>query len=78
MTRLVTMYPDPGEGVNRPRAFWRLQSLRGWSSGEHATLEYVDWFNHRRLLGELGMIAPAELEAIYYHQPAPALLATSQ
>ena len=32
---------------------------------EIATLEYVDWFNHRRLHGEIGMIPPAELEATH-------------
>ena len=31
-----------------------------------ATLEYVDWFNHRRLHGAIGMIPPSELEATYY------------
>ena len=45
---------------------------------EYATLEYVDWFNHRRLHGELGMIPPAEFEAAYTPQPAPVLLASSQ
>jgi putative transposase len=34
---------------------------------EYAILEYVDWFNQRRLHGEIGMIPPAEFEAIYYH-----------
>jgi putative transposase len=37
----------------------------GLDDVEYATLEYVDWFNHRRLHGELGMIPPAEFEAIY-------------
>src|SRR5262249_47202589 len=44
----------------------------------YATLEYVDWFNHRRLHTELGMAPPAEFEAIYYAKEAPALLAASQ
>lgn len=35
---------------------------------EFATLEWVDWFNHRRLLEPIGNIPPAELEAIYYAQ----------
>jgi putative transposase len=35
---------------------------------EFATLEYVDWFNHRRLHTELGMRPPVELEAEYPHQ----------
>ena len=50
---------------------------RGLEAVEYATLEYVDWFNYRRLHGELGMVTPAEFEAAY-HQPAPALLASSQ
>jgi len=33
-----------------------------------ATLTWVDWFNHRRLLGPIGNIPPAEAEAIYYQQ----------
>jgi putative transposase len=35
---------------------------------EFATLEGVDWFNHRRLLELIGHIPPAELEAAYYRQ----------
>ena len=33
---------------------------------EIATLDYVDWFNHRRLYEACGDIPPAELEAAYY------------
>ena len=33
---------------------------------EYATLEWVDWFNHRRLLEPIGNVPPAELEAKYY------------
>jgi putative transposase len=50
----------------------------GLDDVEYATLEYVDWFNRRRLHGELGMIPPAEFEAIYYDQTGPAPLAVSQ
>ncbi|BAW21885.1 Integrase catalytic subunit [Pseudomonas putida] len=42
---------------------------RSWQSREAvelATLEWVDWFNHRRLLEPIGNIPPAEAEAIYY------------
>ena len=45
---------------------------------EYATLGYVDWFNHRHLHGELGMIPPAEFEATFVQQPATPLLASSQ
>src|SRR5680860_134038 len=33
---------------------------------EFATLEWVDWFNHRRLFESIGNIPPAEREEIYY------------
>lgn len=43
---------------------------RGLSGVEFATLEYVDWFNHRRLHGEIidgpGYTTPAAFEADYY------------
>ena len=35
---------------------------------EFATLEWVDWFNHRRLLEYTGNIPPAEFEEMYYHE----------
>ena len=35
---------------------------------EYATLEWVDWFNHRRLLEPIGNIPPAEYEQQYYDQ----------
>src|SRR5262245_43187113 len=51
---------------------------RGLEDVAYATLEYVDWFNHRRLHTELGMAPPAEFEATYYEGIAPAPLAASQ
>jgi putative transposase len=51
---------------------------QGLDDVEYATLEYVDWFNHRRLHGELGMRPPAEFEALQAGQAPPALLAVSQ
>lgn len=33
---------------------------------EYATLEWVDWFNHRRLLEPIGNVPPAELETTYH------------
>ena len=38
---------------------------RGLDDVEYATLEWVDWFNHRRLLEPIGNVPPAELEATY-------------
>jgi putative transposase len=33
---------------------------------EYATLEWVDWSNHRRLLAPTGSVPPAEAEARYH------------
>ena len=39
---------------------------RGLQAVAFATLEWVDWFNNRRLLEPIGNIPPAEAEARYY------------
>ena len=53
--------------VIRRRGPWRtLEAV------EFATLEWVDWFNMRRLLGSIGDVPPAEFEAKYYEQAAAA------
>jgi putative transposase len=39
---------------------------------EFATLDWVDWFNHRRLFEPIGDVPPAEYEARYYQQAAVA------
>ena len=49
--------------VIRRRGPWR-----NIDAVEYATLEWVDWFNHRRLLEPIGDIPPAELEMAYYRQ----------
>lgn len=58
--------------VIRRRGPWRhLEDV------EFATLEWVAWFNTRRLLGPIGYVPPAEYEAAYYRrQNTPAELAT--
>lgn len=45
------------------------QSWKNHEAVELATLDWVDWFNHRRLLEPIGNIPPAEAEAAYYRQP---------
>ena len=57
--------------VIRPGGPWR-----GLEDVEYATLEWVDWFNNRRLLGPIGDIPPVELEQAYYDSlEAPAMAA---
>jgi putative transposase len=51
---------------------------RGLDDLEMATVEYIDWYNNRRLHGELGHIPPAEHEALHaMTQPVTAPLKTS-
>ena len=67
--------------VIRRRGPWRhpagqARGLKAHEAVEFATLEWVDWFNHRRLLEPIGNIPPAEAEARYYAQIAgPAIAA---
>ena len=65
---------------------WELIYPKGPWTGlddvEFATMGYIDWFNHRRLHGEItddnSYVTPAEFEAAYYRQTAPALEAVTQ
>ena len=38
---------------------------------EYGTLEWIDWFNHRRLLEPIGNVPPAEFEATFYRREDP-------
>jgi putative transposase len=45
---------------------------------EIAVAEYIDWFNHQRLHGEIGLVPPAELEDNHYrHNPTPTTVGAS-
>ena len=44
---------------------------------ETAVAEYIDWFNHRRLHGEIGHVPPVEYEQLHAGHPAPELLSIS-
>lgn len=35
---------------------------------EIAVAEYIDWFNHRRAHGEIGLVPPGEFEDAYHHE----------
>ena len=56
--------------VIRPRGPWR-----GLEAVEFATLEWVDWFNNRRIIEPIGDRPPAEAEAAYYRQTEHTALA---
>jgi putative transposase len=51
---------------------------KGIDDLEIAVAEYIDWFNHRRLHGEIGLVPPAEHEDHFYrHNPAATTVAAS-
>jgi putative transposase len=54
-------------GLYKTEVIHRRGPWRHLEAVEYATLEWVDWFNHRRLLEPIGNVPPAELEASYYH-----------
>ena len=53
-------------GLYRAEVIHRRGPWRSFEAVEYATLEWVDWFNHRRLLEPIGNIPPAEAEERYY------------
>jgi transposase InsO family protein len=55
-------------GLFKAENIWPRGPRRNIDEVEYATLEWVDWYNTRRLLGPIGDIPPAEFEAAYYEQ----------
>ena len=55
-------------GLFKTEVIHRRGPWRGLEAVEFATLEWVDWFNNRRLLEPIGNIPPAEAETRFYAQ----------
>jgi transposase InsO family protein len=55
-------------GLYKTEVIRRRGPWRHIDAVEYATLEWVDWFNHRRLLEPIGDVPPAEVEQAYYRQ----------
>ena len=53
-------------GLFKSEVIHRRGPWRSFEAVEYATLEWVDWFNNRRLLEPIGNIPPAEAEANFY------------
>ena len=53
-------------GLYKAEVIHRRGPWRSFEAVEFATLEWVDWFNNRRLLEPIGNIPPAEAEERYY------------
>jgi transposase InsO family protein len=62
-------------GLFKTEVIRRRSPWRSLEAVEYATLEWVDWYNNRRLLEPIGNMPPAEAEACYYAQLEPAAMA---
>jgi putative transposase len=64
-------------GLYKWELIYQQGPWRGLDDVEFATMTYVDWFNHRRLHGEITpdnrYTTPADFEALYYRQNTPVL-----
>ena len=73
-------------GLYKTELVRRNGPWRGLNDLEYATLEWVDWFNNRRLFGAIGYVPPEEYEASHalseskdcYSSPVPAMAGTQQ
>jgi transposase InsO family protein len=55
-------------GLYKTEKIWPRGPWKNLDEVEYATLEWVDWYNNRRLLEPIGNIPPIEFEAAYYEQ----------
>jgi putative transposase len=58
-------------GLYKTELIGRRGPWKGIDQVEYATLEWVDWFNHRRLLEPIGYVPPAEFEATFRREEDP-------
>ena len=58
-------------GLYKTELIRRRGPWRGIDDVEYATLEWVDWFNHRRLMEPIGHVPPAEFEAAWHRKEDP-------
>ena len=62
-------------GLYKAEVIHRRGPWRSYEAVEYATLEWVDWFNNRRLIEPIGNIPPAEAEAASYAALTPSAMA---
>lgn len=55
-------------GLYKTEVIYHRGPWRNIDAVEYATLEWVDWFNNRRLLEPIGNMPPVEFETAYYRQ----------
>jgi transposase InsO family protein len=64
--RSINALAETINGLYKTEVIHRRGPWRSFEAVEFATLEWVDWFNNRRLLAPIGYIPPAEAEERYY------------
>lgn len=62
-------------GLFKTEVIRRLGPWRNIDAVEFATLNWVDWFNNRRLLEPIGYVPPAEFEEAFYRSRTQAMVA---
>ncbi len=62
-------------GLYKAEVIHRRGPWKCFEAVELAALEWVDWFNNRRLLEPIGNVPPAEAEAAYYASVQPSAMA---
>ena len=63
--RSINALAESAIGLFKAEVIHRRGPWRSFEAVEFATLEWVDWFNKRRLLEPIGNLPPAEAEARY-------------
>ena len=67
--RSINALAETVNGLYKAEVIHRRRPWRSFEAVELATLEWVDWFNNRRLLEPIGNIPPAESEKHRYAMP---------
>lgn len=71
----IGLYKTEAVGRNSPFLTGPLKTI---DDVEYATMEWVDWYNARRLHSLVDYVPPDEYESAYYAQPQASQPATSQ
>jgi putative transposase len=64
--RSINALAETINGLYKAEVVHRRSPWRNLEAVEFATLDWVDWFNNRRLLEPIGFIPPAEAEERYF------------
>ncbi len=72
-TSLCTDRAESFNGLYKTELIHQRGSWKNADSVESATLIYINWFNNRRLHGEISMLSPAEFETTHYHHTTPTI-----